>query len=222
MQSLAKSFFTQNGAKLTPVGLNNRVRIAAAGFVGEIFGTLPDNYDDVVNAADRAATKEIPLIQQQVLEVVRNETLGLVQTAWIGLRRMVLAKRQSESRLIRKLVKNSANRVVCETATPNIDAHNDEVMLVELAGALRAYALKATTFDDRAVARTVAAGLEDDELEKDVRRWAPGLPEVAPPMFPSWASSISILFIKLMIIKTGLRSHILFCPVPCTYAARFV
>jgi len=54
----------------------------------------------------------------------------------------------------------------------------DKVMLFELAHSLRTYKHKAARFDDR------AAGLEDQELEKDVRRWAPGLPEIAPTMFP--------------------------------------
>lgn len=151
--------------------------------MGKIFFKLPDNYDVKV-ATDRTATKEIPLIQQQVLEKLGDETLGLVATAWAGLQRMVYAERPSGSRLIRKLVKNFVNRVISEAGKASRDMQDGDVVLFELAGLLRAYVDKARMFDDRSVARAVAAGLDDQELESDVRRWASGLPEAAPPIFP--------------------------------------
>jgi len=184
LQGFGRMFFTQRRAKLTPIGLNSRACATAAEIVGKIFTTLPDSYEDVQEAWEHASTKEIPLIQQRVLEALTRETTGLVDTAWDGLRHMVYAKTQSESRLIRRIVKNFVNLVISEAAKTRPDADGTEVMLFELTDSLRAYVDKSAMFDDMAVARTVAAGLDDQDLESAVRRWAPDLPEAAPPMFP--------------------------------------
>jgi len=86
--------------------------------------------------------------------------------------------------LIRKIVKMFVHRIFPKAAGTRPVEQRDKVMLFELAHSLRTYKHKAARFDDREVALMVAAGLEDQELEKDVRRWAPGLPEIAPTMFP--------------------------------------
>jgi len=179
-------FFEQNGNKLTPSGLNHRARVAAGEILGVIFDLLPDDYENVPIALKSVTTEEIPAIHRQVLLALREETEERVRMAWTGLKRMVCAER--ESKLIRKLVKNFINRVISEAAKAQPDAQDVEVLLFELADALAAYVGKQATFDDRAVARTVAAGLDEMELEQAVRLYAPDLAEPTPPIYPPRAS----------------------------------
>jgi len=187
MLDFGDMFFEQNGNKLTPSGLNYRARVAAGKFVGKFFDRLPDDYEDVPSAVKGAAAKEIPAIQHEVLFDLQKDTEQRVRTAWLGLKRMVCA--ESESKLIRKLVKNIVNWVISEAAKAQPDAQDVEVLLFELADALTAYVCKQDMFDDRAIARTVAAGLDEMELERAVRLYAPGLSEPTPPVYPARAST---------------------------------